>query len=228
MSTALLLAEPEPNTRGFLERHLRNDGFQVVDDEARPDLVLLGDTAALEEYRARHGDVPVIVLGDPESDAVDRVRALDRGCDDFLARPFAYEELLARIRAVLRRTAPPGHETLRAGPITADLATRRVAVGGCTVALAGKEYELLLKLMTDPARVFTKEQLLREVWGFRSLGRTRTLDSHSSRLRRKLSAVAAGPFVLNVWGVGYRLLGEEAAWASRSASQSSNSAHARR
>jgi DNA-binding response OmpR family regulator len=72
--------------------------------------------------------------------------------------------------------------------------------------LAGKEYELLLKLMTDPARVFTKEQLLREVWGFRSLGRTRTLDSHASRLRRKLAAVGPGTFVVNVWGVGYRLL----------------------
>jgi len=97
---------------------------------------------------------------------------------------------------------------MHAGPITADLATRRVAVDGATVALAGKEYELLLKLMTDPTRVFTKEQLLREVWGFRSLGRTRTLDSHASRLRRKLSAAATGPFVVNLWGVGYRLLGD--------------------
>lgn len=206
MSTALLLAEPQPDTRGFLERHLRNDGFQVVDDEVRPDLVLLGDTAALDECRARHGDVPVIVLGRPESDSVDRVRALDRGCDDFLIRPFDYEELLARIRAVLRRTSPAGHETRRAGPITADLATRCVRVDGVPVTLAGKEYELLLKLMTDPTRVFTKEQLLREVWGFRSLGRTRTLDSHASRLRRKLGAAAPGVYVLNVWGVGYRLL----------------------
>src|ERR1700704_2964555 len=130
MSTALLLAEPEFDTRAFLERHLRNDGFEVVDEGAKPDLVLLGDTGALDEYRARHGDVPVIVLGEPESDAVDRVRALDRGCDDFLAKPFDYEELLARIRAVLRRTTPPAHETLRAGPITADLATRCVTADG--------------------------------------------------------------------------------------------------
>jgi DNA-binding response OmpR family regulator len=206
MSTALLLAESEPGTRGYLERHLRSDGFQVVDGEARPDLVLLGDSAALDEYRARHGDIPVIVLGQPESDAVDRVRALERGCDDFLVRPFAYEELLARIRAVLRRTSPAPHEVRRAGPITADLATRRVTVGDAAVPLAGKEYELLLKLLTDPTRVFTKEQLLREVWGFRSLGRTRTLDSHASRLRRKLAAAGAGSVVINVWGVGYRLL----------------------
>jgi DNA-binding response OmpR family regulator len=202
MSTALLLAEPEP----FLERHLRNDGFQVVDEAARPDLVLLGSSAALDEFRARHGDVPVIVLGEPECDAVDRVRALERGCDDFLVRPFAYEELLARIRAVLRRTSPAPHEVRRAGPITADLATRSVTVGALAVSLAGKEYELLLKLMTDPTRVFTKEQLLREVWGFRSLGRTRTLDSHASRLRRKLAAAGAGSVVVNVWGVGYRLM----------------------
>jgi DNA-binding response OmpR family regulator len=206
MSTALLLAESEPNTRGFLERHLRDDGFKVVDGEVRPDLVLLGDSAALDECRARHGDVPVIVLGEPDSDAVDRVRALERGCDDFLVRPFAYEELLARIRAVLRRTTPDPHEVRRAGPVEVDLATRTVTVNGTTVALAGKEYELLVKLTTDPTRVFTKEQLLREVWGFRSLGRTRTLDSHASRLRRKLSAPAPGVFVVNVWGVGYRLL----------------------
>jgi len=206
MSTALLLAEPELDTRVFLERHLKNDGFLVVDGQARPDLVLLGDTEALDECRARHGDVPVIVLGEPESDTVDRVRALDRGCDDFLARPFDYEELLARIRAVLRRTMPAAHETLRAGPIVVDLATRCVTVAGSPVALAGKEYELLIKLMSDPTRVFTKESLLRDVWGFRSLGRTRTLDSHASRLRRKLSAVAPGAFVVNVWGVGYRLL----------------------
>jgi DNA-binding response OmpR family regulator len=202
MSTALLLAEPEP----FLERHLRSDGFEVVDEAARPDLVLLADSAAVDEYRARHGDVPVIVLGEPESDTVARVRALERGCDDFLVRPFAYEELLARIRAVLRRSTPAGHEVRRAGLITVDLATRSVLVAEAAVSLAGKEYELLLKLMTDPTRVFTKEQLLREVWGFRSLGRTRTLDSHASRLRRKLAAVGAGSVVVNVWGVGYRLL----------------------
>jgi DNA-binding response OmpR family regulator len=202
MSTALLLSDPEP----FLERHLRSDGFDVVDEAVRPDLVLLRDSAALEACRARHGDVPVIVLGDSKSDAVDRARALERGCDDFLVRPFSYDELLARIRAVLRRTSPAAHEVRRAGAIVADLATRAVTVGDIPVSLAGKEYELLLKLMTDPTRVFTKEQLLRDVWGFRSLGRTRTLDSHASRLRRKLTAAGAGSVVVNVWGVGYRLL----------------------
>src|SRR5207244_1990760 len=153
------------------------------------------------DWRGR--DVPVIVLGEPGSDALDRVRAFERGCDDFLARPFDYAELLVRIRAVLRRSAPPAHDLVEAGPIRVDLATRRVTVRAVPVALAGREYELLLKLATDAARVFTKEELLRDVWGFQALGRTRTLDSHASRLRRKLETAGGGPFVLTVWGVGY-------------------------
>jgi DNA-binding response OmpR family regulator len=214
MSSALLLAEPEAATRGFLERHLRQDGFDVVQaldgealellEVARPDLVLAADTLAADLCR-RASDVPVIVLGRPDSDAVDRVRAFEGGCDDFLARPFHYEELLARIRAVLRRVSPPERERVAVGALTIDRAARRVTVADVPVLLAGKEYELLVRLATEPARVFTKEELLREVWGFRSLGRTRTLDSHASRLRRKLAA-AGGDFVRNVWGVGYSLL----------------------
>jgi DNA-binding response OmpR family regulator len=201
MATSLLVAEPEPS----LVRHLTSDGFRLVDGDAEPDLVLVG-SAVIDEYRNRHGNVPVIVLGDPDSDSVDCVRALERGCDDFVPRPFDYEELLARIRAVLRRTAPPERDVLRAGPIEVDRVTRRVRVGGRPAALAGKEYELLLKLMAEPERVFTKEELLRDVWGFRSIGRTRTLDSHASRLRRKLQDAGDGRFVVNIWGVGYRLL----------------------
>ena len=216
MTSALLLAEPESATRGFLERHLRQDGFEVleaVDGEAlelaalsRPDLVLASDSLALELCR-RISDVPVIVLGRPDSDAVDRVRAFAGGCDDYLARPFHYEELLARIRAVLRRVTPPERDYLEVGELQIDRAARRVLVAGKAVVLAAKEYDLLVKLAGDPTRVFTKEELLREVWGFRSLGRTRTLDSHASRLRRKLSA-AGGDFVRNVWGVGYSLLND--------------------
>lgn len=214
MSNALLLAEPEPATRGFLERHLRQDGFDVVqalDGEAvdlleltRPDLVLAADSLAADLCR-RAANIPIIVLGRADSDPVDRVRAFDGGCDDYVARPFHYEELLARIRAVLRRVSPPLHERVVVGDLLIDRAARRVTVARNPVSLAAKEYELLVKLAEEPARVFTKEQLLREVWGFRSLGRTRTLDSHASRLRRKLAA-AGGDFVRNVWGVGYSLV----------------------
>jgi DNA-binding response OmpR family regulator len=231
MLQALLLAESEPGTREFLERHLVSDGFCVVGADAgrqalelaereRPDLVLVGglpDAPALEVCRLlREGepgrswdrDVPVIVLGEARADAVDRVHAFARGCDDFVARPFHYEELVARIHAVLRRAKPAVRDRLAAGPLAVDRATRRVTVHGRTVALAAKEYELLVKLATEPVRVFTKEELLRDVWGFRSLGRTRTLDSHASRLRRKLGRAGAAHCVLNVWGVGYRLIGD--------------------
>jgi len=211
--SAVLIAEPQPDVRGFLERHLAQDGFDVVGTEdgdvalelalrAHPDLVLLGDASAVESFRG----VPVIVIGREDSDAIDRVRAFARGCDDFVGRPFVYDELVARINAVLRRARPPERDRLEAGRIWIEHSTRRVNVGGFRVDLAAKEYELLLKLASDPQRVFTKEELLREVWGFRSLGRTRTLDSHASRLRRKLQAVDPGPFVINVWRVGYRLL----------------------
>jgi DNA-binding response OmpR family regulator len=201
--SAVLIAEPQAEVRGFLERHLAEDGFDVLgtDERDAADLVLLGDASAVESFRG----LPVIVIGREDSDAVDRVRAFARGCDDFVVRPFVYDELVARINAVLRR-ARPTREHLRAGAIAIDRPTRRVTVNGVRVELAAKEFELLLKLAPEPQRVFTKEELLREVWDFRALGRTRTLDSHASRLRRKLQAVDPGPFVINVWRVGYRLL----------------------
>jgi DNA-binding response OmpR family regulator len=224
VTAALLLAEPEASTREFLERHLVDDGFDVLGAEAdrealeiverlKPSLVLTSTELCRrlregEPGRSWDREVPVIVLGDALADAVDRVRAFDRGCDDYVPRPFHYDELLARIRAVLRRTSRSPAERLDAGPIAVDLVTRRVTVHGRGLTLPAKEYELLAKLAADPARVFTKEQLLREVWGYRALGRTRTLDSHASRLRRKLRQAGAGPAVVNVWGVGYRLLGE--------------------
>jgi DNA-binding response OmpR family regulator len=238
MHAAVLLAEPEPTMRGFLERHLSEDGFRVVGagacgealelvERARPDLVLIGtplpDATGLELCRRlREGepgrswnrDVPLILLGQPDADAVDRLRAFDRGCDDYVPKPFVYDELLARIRAVLRRAVPRHRDLLEAGDVVVDKATRGVTVLGRAVLLSGKEYALLAMLASEPTRVFTKEELLRDVWGFRSAARTRTLDSHASRLRRKLGDVGGGPYVVNVWGVGYRLLSEPAGRAS--------------
>jgi DNA-binding response OmpR family regulator len=134
------------------------------------------------------------------------VRALERGADDVIGRPFAYEELLARIRALLRRSSPANGEVLEAGELVVDRRTRRVTVRDRLVSLSAKEFDLLARLAAEPNRVFTKEILLREVWGFRALGRTRTLESHASRLRRKLNVADDDRYVVNVWGVGYRLL----------------------
>ena len=216
MSAALLLEEPEPDARLFLERHLTDDGFQVVRAgeaadavelaaRARPDLVLAG--AELCRKLREHDDrLPVIVLGGEQADTVDRVRAFERGCDDYVTRPFVYQELVARIHAVLRRTSPPRGDVIEAGPLRLDRATRRVTVDGARCDLSGREFALAAALAAEPRRVFTKEELLRDVWDIRFHSRTRTLDSHASRLRRKLEAAGASGLVVNVWGVGYRLL----------------------
>jgi DNA-binding response OmpR family regulator len=136
------------------------------------------------------------------------VHAFRRGCDDYVAPPFDYAELVERIRAVLRRVRPEPPEIIRAGPVEIDVAAREVRVDGQRAILSGKEYELLLALARDPVRVWTRSELLRDVWDYPASARTRTLDSHASRLRRKLCAhVVEADLVENVWGVGYRLLG---------------------
>lgn len=107
--------------------------------------------------------------------------------------------------AVLRRRATRRDGPTRVGDLVVDPAERRVRVSGCEVPLSNKEFALLRALVADPTRVFTKEELLRDVWGYRSIGHTRTLDSHASRLRRKLDPDRSR-FVVNCWGVGYRLI----------------------
>jgi DNA-binding response OmpR family regulator len=202
MSAALLLAASEPE----LERHLPQDGFRLVPPHGRFDLVLAGDVDDVDRFAQQ---APVIVIGKAEADAVDRVHAFRKGCDDYVPRPFDYQELVERIHAVLRRARPTASDVVEAGPVRIDTRTRDVRVGGRRIQLSQKEYELLVKLAREPERVFTKAELLYEVWEFRSPGRTRTLDSHASRLRRKLRAAGThDALVENVWGVGYRLLGE--------------------
>jgi len=224
----VLVVEYETPVRAYLEQQLADDGFEVLStdrctsaldlvEEMRPRLVLLDavlrDGSGFEVCsRLREGepgrawdrDVPVIMVS-ARGDPVDRVRGFARGCDDYVVRPFVYDELVARMRAVLRRTSGPRHARLAVRDLEIDLAARIVTVGGEPVQLSAKEYELLVALAEDPERVFKKEDLLRDVWGFRSLGRTRTLDSHASRLRRKLNRGGDAGYVLNVWGVGYRL-----------------------
>jgi DNA-binding response OmpR family regulator len=183
-----------------------------------PDLLLLDlnlpdahGLDVLREIRASEGatgrfdpDLAVIVLSGRSSDA-DRVRGLECGADDYMVKPFYVPEIEARIAAVMRRRARRRAGPLRVGEIFIDAARREVRVGDRVVELANKEFGLLRALAGDPTRVFTKEELLRDVWGFLSMGRTRTLDSHASRLRRKLDP-DAGRYVVNCWGVGYRLI----------------------
>jgi DNA-binding response OmpR family regulator len=226
---SVLLVEDEPAARSFLEQQLTDDGFAVVSadhgagalellERADPDLVLLDvglpDASGYEVCeRLRAGepgriwnrDIPVILVSE-RSDPSDRVRGFARGADDYVVRPFVYEELLARMRAVLRRAQGPRADRIRVDGLEIDRRARTVHLRGRPVELSAKEYDLLVALALEPERACRKEELLRDVWGYRSLGRTRTLDSHASRLRRKLNAPGEGRWVLNVWGVGYRLV----------------------
>jgi DNA-binding response OmpR family regulator len=227
---SILLAEEDAATRAFLTDNLIADGYRVLvaDDkpaallllESRtPDLVICdvnGETLGLlDAVRQSHGlashiapDTPLIVLT-ADADALARVRYLERGGDDVVGKPFSYPELRARIRALLHRAYErPAPSRTRVGVLTIDRVRRHVHVADAAVELSKMEFALLTHLAVEPTRVWTKEELLRDVWGFRSMGRTRTLDSHACRLRNKL-ADAGGRYVENVWGVGYRLVADD-------------------
>jgi DNA-binding response OmpR family regulator len=241
-ASTILLVEDDDATRGFLADNLTADGYDVLladclRDGLRlletkfPDLALvdvgLPDGSGLELVRrVREADgvasridpaTPLLVLSG-RSGELDRLRGFERGADDYVCKPFAYGELRARVAALLRRAQRrPGAGRLRVGPVVLDPASREVTVHGEPVTLSQKEFALLRQLAVEPTRVWTKAELLRTVWGFQALGRTRTLDSHACRLRAKLG-VHGDRFVVNVWGVGYRLVdGPAAAGAAEAA-----------
>lgn len=226
LATVIVCEDDEP-TREQLCRNLGEDRFLALPaataDEAlrmcrydAPDALLLDlglpDASGLDVLREiRRPDVaalfdptlPIIVVSGRGAQD-ERVRGLDEGADDYLAKPFSYRELLIRLRNLLERRGGIHAGPTRIGELSVDFASRAVEVAGRPVRLANKEFELLRALAREPQRVFTKAELLHEVWGYQSLGRTRTLDSHASRLRRKLDP--GGSFVVNCWGVGYRLV----------------------
>ncbi|MGH3371485.1 MAG: response regulator transcription factor, partial [Nocardioidaceae bacterium] len=206
----VVVCEDDEPTLELLCDHLQADRYEVLpapsaSDALRlchykqPDLLLLDlllpDAAGLDVLREiRDADgatsqfdpgLPVIIVSGRGSEH-DRVRGLREGADDYLSKPFHYPELAARIGNLLQRRDGRREGPTRIGELVIDPATREVRVGDRPVDLAAKEFALLRALASDPRRVFTKEELLRDVWGYRSLGRTRTLDSHASRLRRKL------------------------------------------
>jgi len=151
--------------------------------------------------------LPTIVVGGQVHE-LDMLRAFEAGADDFLARTASYIELRARMRAILRRTGDTQTATplLEVGPLAIDTRAHAVAIEGSEVELRRMEFELLVHLAREPDRVFAKTELLRSVWGYRASGSTRTVDSHASRLRRKLARDGTPRWVISVWGVGYRLI----------------------
>jgi DNA-binding response OmpR family regulator len=219
---SVLLAERDAEHRAYLERHLREDGFTVfgagwprqaldLAERVAPDVVIASETdlcrvlRAGEPGRSWDRNVPVILLADADQGVAGRVRALESGADDVVERHL-YLELRARLRALLRRSGLGQADVVAVGPVELDHRARQLRVHGVPVALSAREFELAAMLASDPRRVFTKAELLRDVWAIRSAVRTRTVDSHASRLRRKLEAADAGRMVVNVWGIGYRLL----------------------
>jgi DNA-binding response OmpR family regulator len=225
---SVVVCEDDSLTLDLLCDHLHADRFSVLpapsaSDALRlcrynhPDLLLLDltlpDASGLDVLREiREADgidsrfdarLPVIVLSG-RGDPTDRVRGLDAGADDYVVKPFRYPELRARIGAVLRRREARQEGPSRVGDLIIDPVRRRVVVGSREVHLAKKEYALLRVLASDPHRVWSKQELLDKVWAYKGTSKTRTLDSHASRLRRKLDP-EGGKFVVNCWGVGYRL-----------------------
>ena len=226
----ILLVEDHLVTRSFLADNLAADGYDVLEAdsvsqaerliESRfPDLAVIdlglpdGDGLELVEWvrgtdrvaGRTDPDLPILLLTGRIGE-LDRLRAFGRGCDDYVPKPFSYQELLARIAALLRRSSRRPHlGRLRVGGLEIDPVSRQVWLQGEPVALSKKEFGLLRALAAEPTRVFTREELLRGVWGFQVVCPTRTIDSHAHRLRKKLSA-HGDRFVVNVWGVGYRLV----------------------
>jgi DNA-binding response OmpR family regulator len=225
----LLLAESDHDLRTHLAVNLRADGFDVTQAATathlrakltteRPALLVLGEldgqpvvmtlTAVRDAppHEPVDPDLPVICLG-RKGDELAELRTLRAGADDHVRKPIQYALLLARIQALLRRcTAPTRRGRIRIGALQLDAAARTARVGSAPVELSRIEFQLLVRLASEPTRVFSKTELLRDVWGYRSNARTRTLDSHACRLRHKLAVAGARHHVVNVWGVGYRLL----------------------
>lgn len=226
----ILVVEDHRPTRSFLADNLSVDGYELLEADSAaqaerlvrtksPDLAIvdlgLPDRDGLEFLtRVRESEpvaggidpnLPVLLLTGRSSE-LDRLRGFERGCDDYLCKPYSYQELLARTRALLRRSRQrPRLGRLRVGSLEIDPPSRQVWLGGESVALSKKEFALLRALAAEPTRVFTREELLRGVWGFRVICPTRTVDSHAHRLRKKLNT-RGERFIVNVWGVGYRLV----------------------
>ena len=235
----ILIVEDERDLSALLRRHLEDEGHQVeqaFDGQqalaaARaqpPDLVVLDwmlpRMDGLEVCRRLRAEsvVPILMLT-ARAEEMDRVVGLEVGADDYLTKPFSVRELLARVRALLRRVEldhsaettpsgsraheplpamPPAQPALRAGPLRVDLSERSVTLDGSPLELTPKEFDLLALLVRNPGRAFSREYLVETVWGYDATGSDRTVDTHVLRLRRKLGAV--GERIETVWGIGYR------------------------
>src|SRR6184192_551134 len=219
---SVLVVEDEASIASFVSLYLKNAGYEVrtatngVDALASaqaetPSLIVLDlmlpDIDGIEVCRRirKASDVPILMLTARDED-VDKIIGLEVGADDYLTKPFNPRELVARVKSVLRRSAPDRKELesaqIRHSDLVVDAGRREVHVGDQEIQLAPKEFDLLWELLDHRGLVLTRDQLLERVWGYTFAGDTRTVDVHVRQLRRKLGD--ASPIV-TVWGVGYKV-----------------------
>ena len=218
----ILIIEDEPAIIDLVRLYLEKEGFEVVSARdgvegmvafrrEQPDLVILDlmlpelDGWEVCKRLRKETNTPIIMLT-ARSDDVDKIVGLELGADDYVTKPFNPRELVARVKAVLRRTQGdpvPTGDSLRVGDVEVDLARRELRVAGALIPLRAREFELLATLARRPGMVFSREQLLNLVWGYDYVGGTRTVDVHVAQLRQKLKASAVR--IETVWGVGYKL-----------------------
>ena len=222
MSKRALVVEDDANIAELLRLYLGRDGFEVmlVSDGAKaedrfdlftPDLVLLDimlpgkDGWEICRALRKKSAVPIIMLT-AKGETSDKVSGLEMGADDYVTKPFEVKELLARIHAVMRRSDSEGpvEKKLSFDKLVINLDSYELIVDGKKVDTPPKEMELLYHLASSPNRVFTRNQLLDEVWGFDYFGDSRTVDVHIKRLREKLEGVSEKWSLKTVWGVGYK------------------------
>jgi DNA-binding response OmpR family regulator len=221
----ILIVEDEPSIAEVVHLYLRRAGYQVtvVQDgkaalemltQQMPDLVVLDlmlpqvDGLSITRWIRDRSDVPIIMLTARRGEA-DRIAGLEMGADDYVVKPFSPQELVSRVRAVLRRTRSTG-ETISEQPIIFDNmqinpVTRLVSARGQEIVLTAKEFDMLWLLARHPRQVFTRDQLLERVWGMSDFIDPGTVTVHVRRLREKIEVDASNPeHILTVWGVGYK------------------------
>ena len=224
MEKTILVVEDEAAIRDMVGFNLKRSGFSILEAgdchqarvhvaDHRPDLILLDwmlpDTSGVEFARSLQRDeltrdIPIIMLTARTTED-DKVRGLDSGVDDYITKPFSARELMARIRAVLRRASPEGQgDEVRAGELRLNLASHRVLVGDQPVELGPTEYRMLKFFMTHQDRVYTRAQLLDHIWGGGVYVEERTVDVHVLRLRKALAPFGCDRFIQTVRGAGYR------------------------
>ena len=228
MSQKVLVVEDDNNIAELLRLYLQKDGFEVshaadggkaveMAKEIQPDLVLLDimlpvmDGWQVCRELRKTMKMPIIMLT-AKGETEDKVSGLEMGADDYIVKPFEVKELLARVHAVLRRTGDDGKpqsKKLTFDKLVINLDSYELIVDGKKIDTPPKEMELLYHLAATPNRVYTRNQLLDEVWGFDYFGDSRTVDVHIKRLREKLEGVSDKWALKTVWGVGYKLEAEE-------------------